>query len=293
VLSLLGCTGWIAEHKDARVRSYPAAALQAQLWITMPWLWSYNIILWSLTFWSIIYRSLNLFINIYLLCCAQEKTKPAAGKAAAAGSAPAAAASVTKPNAAGAAAGYSPAEVAKAWQQCTAPDGRPYIHNKLTKHSKWVMPEEMEAAQAAAAAAAAGYSPAEVAKAWQQCRAPDGLPYFRNHLTQQSKWVMPEEMEAAQAAAAAGDGAPAAAAAAAAAGGGSAKRPPTQVVPLSANGVDAAKVSSWVSCHSAGAAKPLRGFSGQTSCVAPAVCLGHPQGLVEGATIEPSWRGPE
>jgi len=130
----------------------------------------------------------------------QEKAKAAADKAAAAGTAPAAAASTAKPDAAaaaaaaGAAGGYSPAEVAKAWKQYTAPDGRPYFHNKLTKQSKWVMPEEMKAAQAAAAGA--------------------------------------------------GGGADAAAAA------GSAKPPPTQVVPLSANGVDPAKVSSWVSCQS-------------------------------------------
>lgn len=47
-------------------------------------------------------------------------------------------------------------EKAKAWKQYTAPDGRPYYYNKLTRESKWTMPEEMKAAQAAAAAEKAG-----------------------------------------------------------------------------------------------------------------------------------------
>jgi hypothetical protein len=42
-------------------------------------------------------------------------------------------------------------DVAKAWKQYTAPDGRPYFYNKITKESKWVMPEEMKQAAAAAA----------------------------------------------------------------------------------------------------------------------------------------------
>lgn len=103
----------------------------------------------------------------------QEKAKKAVEKAGAAAAAPAAAAA-SKPDAAAsgaaagagaaAAGGHSAADIAKAWKQYTAPDGRPYYHNKLTKQSKWVMPEEMKQAQAAggsseAAAAAAGAKP--------------------------------------------------------------------------------------------------------------------------------------
>lgn len=52
---------------------------------------------------------------------------------------------------------------------------------------------------------------------------------------------MPEEMKQAQQAAAAAEGS------AAAGGGGGGKPPPTQVVPLSANGVDGRKVRAvWV-----------------------------------------------
>eukprot|EP00879_Flechtneria_rotunda_P008532 GHRR01008939.1.p1 GENE.GHRR01008939.1~~GHRR01008939.1.p1 ORF type:complete len:656 (+),score=305.57 GHRR01008939.1:244-1968(+) len=113
----------------------------------------------------------------------EERAKAAADKAAAGGTAaaapsntsktPAAAASPAMPAAAGApasaaagsgagaapvasAGGHSAADVAKAWKQYTAPDGRPYYYNKLTKESKWTMPEEMRAAQAAAAAAGSG-----------------------------------------------------------------------------------------------------------------------------------------
>ena len=47
-----------------------------------------------------------------------------------------------------------PADTASDWKEFTSPDGRKYYHNRKTKESKWVMPEEMKRAQAAAAAAA-------------------------------------------------------------------------------------------------------------------------------------------
>lgn len=43
-------------------------------------------------------------------------------------------------------------DTAPAWKEFTAPDGRKYYYNKLTKESKWEMPAEMKAAQAAAGA---------------------------------------------------------------------------------------------------------------------------------------------
>lgn len=147
----------------------------------------------------------------------QEKAKAAADQAAAAAavapaaSAPAPAAAAAKPDAAAfaPAAAASPAAVG---------------------------------AKAAAAAGAGGHSAADIAKAWKQFTAPDGRPYYHNKLTKQSKWVMPEEMKQAQAAGGSSEPAAAATAAAAAGGSSSAKPPPTQVVPLSANGVEGGKV---------------------------------------------------
>ncbi|KAF6257845.1 hypothetical protein COO60DRAFT_1701643 [Scenedesmus sp. NREL 46B-D3] len=102
----------------------------------------------------------------------EERAKAAADKAGAAAAAPAAAPAVVAAPAA-AAASASPAsavgpsatgdaaaaagggggglsDVAKAWKQYTAPDGRPYFYNKISKESKWVMPDEMKQAAAAA-----------------------------------------------------------------------------------------------------------------------------------------------
>ncbi|WIA16549.1 hypothetical protein OEZ85_013221 [Tetradesmus obliquus] len=97
---------------------------------------------------------------------------PAAAAAAPAAAAPAAASSAAASDvaAAAAAAGSSSAvsEAAKAWKQYTAPDGRPYFYNKITKESKWTMPEEMKQAAAAAAggtAAAGKAAPAAAAAA--------------------------------------------------------------------------------------------------------------------------------
>lgn len=36
------------------------------------------------------------------------------------------------------------------WKEFTAPDGRNYYYNRVTKQSKWQMPEELKQAQAAA-----------------------------------------------------------------------------------------------------------------------------------------------
>ncbi len=42
-------------------------------------------------------------------------------------------------------------EVQCDWKEFTAPDGRKYYYNRVTKQSKWQMPEELKQAQAAGA----------------------------------------------------------------------------------------------------------------------------------------------
>ncbi len=71
-----------------------------------------------------------------------------AAKAAAGDKASAAGAADTKAGSADAGAG---SDVARAWKQYTSPDGRPYYYNRITKESKWTMPEEMKAAAASGA----------------------------------------------------------------------------------------------------------------------------------------------
>ena len=39
------------------------------------------------------------------------------------------------------------------WKEFTAPDGRKYYYNRVTKESKWQMPEELKRFQAATAGA--------------------------------------------------------------------------------------------------------------------------------------------
>lgn len=51
---------------------------------------------------------------------------------------------------------HNPAAVAAAWKEHTAPDGRKYYHNRLTKESRWQMPEEYKAAKAAKLAKGGG-----------------------------------------------------------------------------------------------------------------------------------------
>jgi hypothetical protein len=71
-------------------------------------------------------------------------------------------------------------EVAKAWKQYTAPDGRPYFYNKITKESKWVQPEEMKAAAAAAAGGGGGGAAAEGAASGIRRRAAQVVPLSAN-----------------------------------------------------------------------------------------------------------------
>lgn len=49
----------------------------------------------------------------------------------------------------------APLHSATAWKEFTAPDGRKYYYNRITKESKWTLPDEMKAAQQQAAAGAA------------------------------------------------------------------------------------------------------------------------------------------
>ncbi|PSC74832.1 pre-mRNA-processing 40A [Micractinium conductrix] len=71
----------------------------------------------------------------------------------------------------------APAGAASSWKEHTAPDGRKYYHNRMTKESRWTMPDEMKVALglptggpaagapgAAPAAAAAAGKPAEAGK---------------------------------------------------------------------------------------------------------------------------------
>ncbi|GBF88168.1 hypothetical protein Rsub_00880 [Raphidocelis subcapitata] len=85
----------------------------------------------------------------------QPAAAPAAAPTAAAGGAP------------------DPEAVAAAWREHSAPDGRKYYHNRLTKESRWVMPEEMKAARAAAEAQRVHPGGPAAAAAQQQARQPE------------------------------------------------------------------------------------------------------------------------
>jgi len=78
---------------------------------------------------------------------------PAAAAAASQQPTPTAAAATTAPAAsaaapAAAATGGQSADAAaaKAWKEYTSPEGRKYYYNRVTKESRWVMPDEMKAA---------------------------------------------------------------------------------------------------------------------------------------------------
>ncbi|KAI8462428.1 MAG: hypothetical protein J3K34DRAFT_527752 [Monoraphidium minutum] len=76
----------------------------------------------------------------------QHQPPPAAARAPA----PAAPAASSTAAAAAPAGGPDAAAVAAAWKEHTAPDGRKYFHNRLTRESRWQMPDEMKAAAARA-----------------------------------------------------------------------------------------------------------------------------------------------
>eukprot|EP00250_Pteridium_aquilinum_P017304 c23561_g1_i3 orf=1143-4538(-) len=74
------------------------------------------------------------------------------------------------------------------WQEHTAPDGRRYYYNRMTKLSSWEKPFEL-------------MTPLERADAstiWKEFTTADGKKYYYNKLTKQSKWSLPEELKIAR-----------------------------------------------------------------------------------------------
>lgn len=74
------------------------------------------------------------------------------------------------------------------WQEHTAPDGRRYYYNRMTKLSSWEKPIEL-------------MTPLERADAstiWKEFTTADGKKYYYNKLTKESKWTLPEELKVAR-----------------------------------------------------------------------------------------------
>ncbi|KAI0990473.1 hypothetical protein GJ496_005479 [Pomphorhynchus laevis] len=71
------------------------------------------------------------------------------------------------------------------WTEHTAPDGRVYYYNTVTKESKWDKPDELK-------------TPAERLLAqcpWKEFKSDSGKPYFYNTITNESSWSKPEELQ--------------------------------------------------------------------------------------------------
>ncbi|CAG8646889.1 8079_t:CDS:10, partial [Racocetra fulgida] len=68
------------------------------------------------------------------------------------------------------------ATTARVWTEHTAPDGRTYYYNTVTKQSSWDKPEEL--------------------KTPEEFTADGGRKYFYNSITKESKWEMPAEYKA-------------------------------------------------------------------------------------------------
>ncbi|GAB4839275.1 hypothetical protein Ancab_028802 [Ancistrocladus abbreviatus] len=74
------------------------------------------------------------------------------------------------------------------WQEHTAPDGRRYYYNRITKQSSWEKPFEL-------------MTPIERADAstvWKEFTTPAGRKYYYNKVTKESKWTIPEELKLAR-----------------------------------------------------------------------------------------------
>ncbi|CAL1395733.1 unnamed protein product [Linum trigynum] len=77
---------------------------------------------------------------------------------------------------------------AQDWQEHTAPDGRRYYYNKITRQSSWEKPLDL-------------MTPLERADAstvWKEFTTPEGKTYYYNKVTKQSKWSIPEELKLAR-----------------------------------------------------------------------------------------------
>lgn len=94
------------------------------------------------------------------------------------------AAGLATPSGARAAAGFG-----GEWSEHTAPDGRTYYYNKVTKKSSWVQPaqvlqQQMREGLPAPAAAVVGGD-------WAEFTAPDCRKYYHNKTTKESRWRPP------------------------------------------------------------------------------------------------------
>ncbi|KAK9857235.1 hypothetical protein WJX84_007848 [Apatococcus fuscideae] len=100
----------------------------------------------------------------------------------------------------------APAKPKPDWTEHTAPDGRKYYYNAVTKQSSWTKPAALggPAEKPAAPAAAAAVASTD----WKEFVSPDGRKYYYNKNTKESRWTMPDEMKAAQTAKASSSPAP-------------------------------------------------------------------------------------
>ncbi|CAH0771100.1 unnamed protein product [Bemisia tabaci] len=71
------------------------------------------------------------------------------------------------------------------WSEHTAPGGRVYYYNSVTKQSLWEKPEELK-------------TPAELLLSkcpWKEYQSDTGKVYFHNVNTKESRWTIPEELD--------------------------------------------------------------------------------------------------
>eukprot|EP00892_Ulva_mutabilis_P004456 jgi/Ulvmu1/2382/UM130_0015.1 len=124
----------------------------------------------------------------------QAMWRPPLGAAApAAGGMPGAARPAAGAPGPGAAPGGSAPAVKCDWSEHTAPDGRKYYYNTVTKTSVWQKPKALADAEAEAMAAKVlADCP------WKEHKAPDGRSYFHNRSLSKSVWKVPDELAAAR-----------------------------------------------------------------------------------------------
>eukprot|EP00026_Physarum_polycephalum_P003013 Phypoly_transcript_03022.p1 GENE.Phypoly_transcript_03022~~Phypoly_transcript_03022.p1 ORF type:complete len:847 (+),score=257.26 Phypoly_transcript_03022:49-2589(+) len=75
---------------------------------------------------------------------------------------------------------------AKDWAEHTAPDGRKYYHNKVTKVTTWEKPNELKNADELATNAGP----------WKEYTSDTGRKYYFNTITQQTSWELPSDAKA-------------------------------------------------------------------------------------------------
>ncbi|KAK9828976.1 hypothetical protein WJX72_003175 [[Myrmecia] bisecta] len=79
------------------------------------------------------------------------------------------------------------------WTEHTAPGGRKYYYNSVTKQSSWEKPQALLAPEERVAQTD-----------WKEYTSPDGRKYYHNRATKESRWTMPDELKRAKEAAAGG-----------------------------------------------------------------------------------------